>query len=124
MSPWVQIPPHPPALYAWVLVPPTRLEYAKGDWAHTTIDPVHVCTRRVLAVCMFIAAINGLPTAPAITVWCPTLVKPFFTPPNWLFAPVWFVLYLMIAIAGWRIWVWAGFGRGARALAVYAIQLY
>lgn len=25
----------------------TRLEYAKGDWAHTTIDPVHVCTRRV-----------------------------------------------------------------------------
>ncbi len=76
-----------------------------------------------LAVCMFIAAINGLLTAPAITVWYPTLVKPFFTPPNWLFAPVWFVLYLMIAIAGWRIWVWAGFGRGARALAVYAIQL-
>ena len=36
--------------------------------------------------------------------WYETLEKPFFNPPDWLFAPVWTVLYVMIAIAGWRIW--------------------
>ncbi len=37
-------------------------------------------------------------------LWYATLVKPAWTPPNWLFAPVWTVLYLMIAIAGWLAW--------------------
>ena len=32
------------------------------------------------------------------------LVKPFFNPPNVVFGPVWTVLYLMIAVAGWRVW--------------------
>jgi benzodiazapine receptor len=36
--------------------------------------------------------------------WYQTLVKPSFNPPNWLFGPVWTILYVLIAIAGWRIW--------------------
>jgi len=36
--------------------------------------------------------------------WHARLVKPTFNPPNWLFAPVWTVLYVLIAIAGWRTW--------------------
>jgi len=36
--------------------------------------------------------------------WYEALVKPSFNPPNWLFGPVWTVLYVLIAIAGWRIW--------------------
>lgn len=36
--------------------------------------------------------------------WYANLQKPFFNPPNWLFGPVWTVLYIMIAIAGWRTW--------------------
>lgn len=36
--------------------------------------------------------------------WYEALAKPFFNPPNWLFGPVWTVLYVLIAIAGWRIW--------------------
>lgn len=36
--------------------------------------------------------------------WYAGLDKPFFTPPDWLFAPVWTVLYVAIAVAGWRIW--------------------
>ncbi|MBI1173824.1 MAG: sensory protein TspO [Sideroxydans sp.] len=35
--------------------------------------------------------------------WYAHLAKPFWTPPNWLFPPVWTVLYLMIAVAGWLI---------------------
>ncbi|MDR6263332.1 TspO/MBR family protein [Roseobacter sp. N2S] len=44
----------------------------------------------------------GILTAPG--PWYADLVKPAFNPPNWIFAPVWTLLYLCIAIAGWRIW--------------------
>ncbi|WP_375451627.1 TspO/MBR family protein [uncultured Devosia sp.] len=37
--------------------------------------------------------------------WYQTLAKPPFNPPNWIFGPVWFALYVMIAIAGWRIFM-------------------
>jgi tryptophan-rich sensory protein len=36
--------------------------------------------------------------------WYAGLVKPSFNPPAWLFGPVWTVLYVLIAIAGWRVW--------------------
>jgi tryptophan-rich sensory protein len=42
--------------------------------------------------------------------WYLSLDKPWWTPPSWLFAPAWSVLYLMIAIAGWLVWKQAGFG--------------
>ncbi len=36
--------------------------------------------------------------------WYARLAKPGFTPPGWIFGPVWSVLYVMIAVAGWRVW--------------------
>ncbi|MCO6392036.1 tryptophan-rich sensory protein [Aliihoeflea aestuarii] len=36
--------------------------------------------------------------------WYQSLAKPPFNPPNWIFAPVWTILYVLIAVAGWRIW--------------------
>jgi tryptophan-rich sensory protein len=36
--------------------------------------------------------------------WFAGLAKPWFNPPGWLFGPVWTVLYVCIAVAGWRVW--------------------
>jgi translocator protein len=36
--------------------------------------------------------------------WYESLVKPPWTPPNWIFGPVWTVLYLAIAVSGWLVW--------------------
>jgi tryptophan-rich sensory protein len=44
----------------------------------------------------------GYATAPG--AWYAQLAKPPFNPPNWIFAPVWTTLYVLIAIAGWRTW--------------------
>ncbi len=44
----------------------------------------------------------GFATAPG--TWYQGLAKPSFNPPDWLFGPVWSLLYVLIAIAGWRIW--------------------
>jgi tryptophan-rich sensory protein len=44
----------------------------------------------------------GVLTAPG--PWYEALAKPSFNPPNWLFGPVWTLLYVLIAVAGWRIW--------------------
>ncbi|MDP2630119.1 MAG: TspO/MBR family protein [Candidatus Uhrbacteria bacterium] len=40
----------------------------------------------------------------ALTTWYPALIKPWFTPPGWLFAPVWVVLYTLMGIAVFFIW--------------------
>lgn len=40
----------------------------------------------------------------AISGWYAELVKPFLNPPNWIFAPVWTVLYTLMAVAAWRVW--------------------
>ena len=44
----------------------------------------------------------GMVSAPG--EWYAGLDKPSFNPPNWLFGPVWTVLYVLIAMAGWRTW--------------------
>lgn len=52
--------------------------------------------------------------------WYAALAKPPFNPPNWIFAPVWSVLYVLIAIAGWRCWMSAPTGLPMR---VWGVQL-
>jgi tryptophan-rich sensory protein len=59
-------------------------------------------------------AVIGLWTGP--DAWYASLVKPSFNPPNWVFAPVWTTLYVMIAVAGWRLW--------QRARASFAMKLW
>jgi len=54
--------------------------------------------------CLVIGYLSGMVTRESITTWYPTLVKPFFNPPNWVFAPVWTILYIMMGIAGGLVW--------------------
>jgi benzodiazapine receptor len=54
--------------------------------------------------------------------WYATLHTPAFMPPNWLFAPVWSVLYVLIALAGWQVWRAASPAR-AGLLALWILQL-
>jgi benzodiazapine receptor len=58
----------------------------------------------VLMTCLVIGYLSGMVTRESITTWYPKLVKPFFNPPNWVFAPVWTVLYIMMGIAGGLVW--------------------
>lgn len=75
-----------------------------------------------LVATMGLGAFVGAATPPG--QWYADLQKPFFNPPNWLFAPVWTVLYAMVAIAGWRAWT-RGFNGTAMRLwfAQFALNL-
>ena len=66
-------------------------------------------------------AASGLATPPG--AWYAGLSKPSWTPPPWLFGPVWTVLYLMIGVAGWLLWSSRRDASGRRAFTLFAIQL-
>ena len=73
-----------------------------------------------VAAC-FLAAATSILFKPG--AWYAQLKKPSWRPPNWLLAPVWTVLYLMIAFAAWLVWHTAGFFGAGLALSLYAVQL-
>lgn len=76
-----------------------------------------------LLLCFSVAAIGGAVTATSVNDWYKMLEKPWFTPPDWVFAPVWAVLYALMAIAGWRVWRRTEAGEGRGALHAFALQL-
>jgi len=57
-----------------------------------------------IAIPLAIGSLAGFFTASSVNGWYTTLVKPSFNPPNWLFAPVWTSLYIMMGIAFFLIW--------------------
>lgn len=76
-----------------------------------------------LFTCLVVSGIGGLVTASSVGDWYTTLNKPDFNPPNWVFAPVWTALYVLMAIAVWRVWRSAETAARHRALQVFGIQL-
>ena len=50
------------------------------------------------------SAIGGLSTINYKEPWYSLLNKPVFNPPDWIFAPVWTTLYLMMTVAVWIFW--------------------
>ena len=77
-----------------------------------------------IVACQCAGLIGSVFTAPSIPTWYAALEKPFFTPPNWLFAPAWITLYLLMAVAAFLIWR-RGLGEeGVKcALTVFLAQL-
>ena len=77
-----------------------------------------------IVACLAAGAIGSIFTRSAISTWYATLEKPPFTPPNWLFAPVWTLLYILMGIAAFLVWRKGLENRGVRiALIVFLIQL-
>lgn len=74
-------------------------------------------------VCLAVSAIGGAITSTTVDTWYQEIAKPRFNPPDWVFAPVWTTLYILIAIAGWRVWRSARTLARSLALVAYAIQL-
>ena len=70
---------------------------------------------------LIVGAAGSVVTEPNIATWYAGLVHPSFAPPNWLFAPVWTTLYVVMAVAAWRVWRLAG-TRSPEMIA-YAMQL-
>ena len=57
-----------------------------------------------VAVCLLIGALSGFATQSSVETWYPGLAKPAFTPPDWLFGPVWTALYIGMGIAAGLVW--------------------
>ena len=77
-----------------------------------------------IIICEAVGILGSLFTALAIPAWYAGLNKPSFSPPNWLFAPVWTTLYALMGISAFLVWQEGFEKRQVKvALTVFAIQL-
>ena len=74
--------------------------------------------------CLFAGLVGSFFTSPAIPGWFATLVKPAFSPPNWIFAPVWTILFVLMGISMYLVWNKGLQNRDVRiSLFIFDIQL-
>jgi translocator protein len=77
-----------------------------------------------IAIPLAVGALSGYFTSESVSGWYSTINKPSFNPPNWIFAPVWTVLYILMGIACYIVWKRSADLHSKRgALIVYGIQL-
>lgn len=85
--------------------------------------------RQFIALIIFlglVAAVSGLGslfTMSGMDGWYESLEQPDWQPPDWLFGPVWSVLYLGIGVAAWLVWRARGIADARVPLAIWGIQL-
>jgi len=73
-----------------------------------------------VALTLAVGVSGAAATAEAVREWYPTISKPSWNPPAWIFGPVWTTLYVLMALAAWRVWRRDGWGV---ALALFLVQL-
>lgn len=76
-----------------------------------------------LLVPLAVGAAAGMVTADSVTSWYTTLHHPFFSPPSWVFAPVWTVLYLVMGFSFYLIWMHKPSRARSMAMVIFGIQL-
>lgn len=82
---------------------------------------------RIVFLGVFLVVVLGVGFAIGLAIrpgeWYASLSKPFFTPPNWLFGPAWTAIYILIAVAGWRVALVAGFKTSSFRLWILQLLL-
>lgn len=76
-----------------------------------------------LAATLAVSALGGLFTQSSVGTWYQGLAKSAFNPPDWVFAPVWITLYILMAVAAWRVWDRAPPSGARPALTLYGLHL-
>lgn len=77
-----------------------------------------------LAITLFVGYLGSWFTLSSVKTWYVTINKPSFNPPDWIFPPVWTSIFILIAIAAYRIWQKKDqIQHFPRTVAVYLIQL-
>jgi translocator protein len=74
-------------------------------------------------LCQIAGFLGSLFTTPAIPTWYATLRKPFFTPPSWIFSPVWISLFILMGISLFYIWRRPDHPQFKKALIFFFVQL-
>jgi tryptophan-rich sensory protein len=88
------------------------------------IRPEGMMDEKWIALIGFVVACFAAASSASLALpgpWYRRLAKPVWTPPDWMFGPVWTVLYAMIAVSGWLVWQAVGLWHAA--FLVYALQL-
>ncbi len=83
-------------------------------------------TRAVLGLIIFLVmcfAVASIGAAFPPGEWYAQLAKPAFNPPAWVFGPVWTVLYVLMAVAAWRVWCDGSWHEHRIALTLFVLQL-
>ena len=76
-----------------------------------------------IILCLAVSSVGGAITATSVDTWYQTLEKPSFNPPDWVFAPVWTALYILMGLAAWRIWRFRSISNTGKALSIFGVQL-
>lgn len=83
-------------------------------------DIIKMVTAVTLTVVL--GAVGGLVTSPEIPGWYAALNKPSFNPPNWLFGPVWTILYILMGFSYYLIWKQPASPERNKALFIFIMQ--
>lgn len=76
-----------------------------------------------MGICFVVAGVSGLWTASEVPGWYRTLARPAIAPPDWVFGPVWTLLYAMMAVAAWQVWESAPSSLRTCGLVLFLVQL-
>jgi len=77
-----------------------------------------------VVVCQITGVVGSIFTRPSIPTWYSSLQKPDFTPPDWLFAPVWITLYTLMGISAYLVWNKGFENKNIKiSLFIFAVQL-
>jgi uncharacterized protein YbjT (DUF2867 family)/tryptophan-rich sensory protein len=96
---------------------------AKGAAFRPSIARQAAWLAGLVALCFGAAGIGGAATSSSVGDWYRTLAKPGWTPPDWLFGPVWSALYLLMAVSAWLVWRKGGWRRTRALLGLFGLQL-